>query len=94
MFLLFLSLVLGGKAGPNLVAFAAGLLVGLLALGGWYLDATKEYVAVEAGDHGLVPVEETAGRRTEGPPPEGIHLPAPSAWPFLAPIGLFFATRL
>ncbi|MFN8620235.1 MAG: cupredoxin domain-containing protein [Chloroflexota bacterium] len=91
MFLIFFSLVIGGKSGPNLLILPLGLLIGFVALAGWYFDAKKEYVAVEAGDHHLVPVAETAGHHAEQTIPEGIHLPAPSPWPFLAPIGLFFA---
>ncbi|MGD8485980.1 MAG: hypothetical protein PVG27_09735 [Chloroflexota bacterium] len=71
-----------------------GLLLGGLAVVGigiigWYLDAKKEYVAVEAGTHGM------EGEAAELPgwsltPPEGMHLPGPSAWPLLAPVGLLF----
>lgn len=91
LFFIFLSLVLSDVATPNLILLSVGLAIGAVAFGGWYLDAKQEYVAVEAGDHGLVPVEEIAGRPGSQEIPEGIHLPAPSAWPFLAPIGLFFA---
>ena len=78
--------------------FESALTFGLLLLGaavavigilGWYLDAGKEYVTVEAGGHGTP--EETA--QVPGwslAPPEGMHLPGPSAWPLLAPIGLLF----
>jgi plastocyanin len=91
-FFIFLSLVTGSQAGPNLLFIAIGLAIGGVALVGWLLDAGKEYAAVEAGDHHLVLVAETEGRPASPEVlPEGIHLPAPSAWPFLAPIGLFFA---
>jgi plastocyanin len=91
-FFLFISLVTGSQSGPNLLFLAIGLGIGGLALVGWLWDARKEYDAVEAGDHHLVLAAETPGRpaQPEALPP-GIHLPAPSAWPFFAPIGLFFA---
>jgi plastocyanin len=80
------------SAGPNLLLLAIGLALGALAALGWYLDAGREYAATEAGDRHLVLVEETDGREPlERPMPAGIHLPPPSAWPFLAPIGLFLA---
>jgi hypothetical protein len=72
--------------------------VGLLVLGatiavggivGWYLDANREYAAVEAGGH---PGGHTAAAAPGWSllPPEGMHLPGPSAWPLLAPVGLLF----
>jgi len=76
--LVALTLVLGGLG-------IAG--VGII---GWYLDAGKEYVAVEAGGH---PAEGEAAAAASGwslTPPEGMHLPSPSAWPLLAPVGLLF----
>ena len=59
---------------------------------GWYLDARREYDQLDAHDHGLRLVAETHGTGAPAPVviPEGIHMPGPSAWPFLAPIGLFF----
>lgn len=91
-FFLFFSLVTGSQSGPNLLFLAIGLGIGGLALVGWLWDARKEYDAVEAGDHHLVLAAETAGRAySDGALPPGIHLPAPSAWPFFAPIGLFVA---
>jgi hypothetical protein len=73
----------------NLAVFLFGLAVAVVGVVGWYLDAGKEYVTVEAGGHGTP--EETA----EVPgwslaPPDGMHLPGPSAWPLLAPAGLLF----
>ena len=90
-FFIFLSLVLGTQTGPNLLFLAIGLAIGGIALVGWFMDARKEYDATEAGDHHLVLVPETEGVHVEPAIPEGIHLPAPSAWPLFAPIGLFFA---
>jgi hypothetical protein len=66
-----------------------GVIIATTGLVGWYLDAGKEYVTVEAGGHGTP--EETA--QVPGwslSPPQGMHLPGPSAWPMLAPVGLVF----
>lgn len=90
LFFIFLGLVLGGEAGPDLLLLSVGLIIGAVAFAGWLMDATHEYDATQAGAHGLVLVAETDGRRVEPPIPEGVHLPPPSAWPLLAPIGLFF----
>jgi hypothetical protein len=81
--------ILDSLANLGLLVLGAGIaIVGIL---GWYLDANREYARVEAGGHGAAI---TAGQM-EPPgwalqPPEGLHLPGPSAWPFLAPLGLFF----
>lgn len=89
LFVLF-SLALGPlETLFNLALLGFGLAVAVVGVVGWYLDAGKEYVTVEAGGHGTP--EETA----EVPgwsltPPEGMHLPGPSAWPLLAPAGLLF----
>ena len=66
-----------------------GVLVVSVGLLGWYLEARTEYVAAETGVHG------PAGGGTGVPgwsltPPAGMHLPGPSAWPLLAPVGLAF----
>ncbi len=90
-FFLFFSLVIGGKAGPSLPLLAIGLAIGGLAFAGWLWDARRELDVVEAGDQHLVLAAETAGHaRAARPTPPGIHLPAPSAWPLFAPVGLFF----
>jgi plastocyanin len=91
LFFVFASLVFGAEAGPNLLLLSIGLVVATLAALGWLWDARHEYDATEAGDHHLVLVAETEGYPVEQEIPEGIHLPNPSGWPFLAPIGLFFA---
>jgi hypothetical protein len=68
----------------------AGVVVASVGLVGWYLDAGREYVAVEAGLH---LGEGDAAANAPGwslKPPEGMHLPGPSAWPMLAPVGLLF----
>lgn len=75
----------------TMALLALGVGVILVGIAGWYLDANREYVSVEAGGHAL-----EAGPMGGPPawslqPPEGMHLPGPSAWPFLAPVGLFFA---
>ncbi len=68
-----------------------GIAVAVMGIIGWYLDANREYVRVEAGGHGA-----GAGGATADPPgwalapPAGMHLPGPSAWPLLAPAGLLF----
>lgn len=66
-----------------------GAAIAVVGLVGWYLDAGREYVAVEAGGHGA------AHDASDVPswsltPPAGMHLPGPSAWPLLAPAGLVF----
>ena len=75
----------------NLALLGLGASIAIVGILGWYLDANREYAQVEAGGHG----QAIAARRAEPPrwssqPPEGMHLPGPSAWPFLAPVGLFF----
>jgi plastocyanin len=91
LFLVFAGIVFGDETGPNLLLLAAGLAIAGIAFAGWLMDATREYDATEAADHDLVIVAETDGLGpVERPVPDGIHLPPPSAWPFLAPIGLFF----
>ena len=68
----------------------AGVAVAGVGIIGWYRDANKEYVAVEAGGHSA-DAEGTGGVPGWSlSPPEGMHLPGPSAWPLLAPLGLLF----
>lgn len=91
LLLLFLSLALGGGDGgpPVNVALATlGLLVAGVAAVGWYRDATREYDDLDG--HGHRPALVEAGEPEPLAIPEGVHLPGPSAWPFLAPIGLLF----
>ena len=74
----------------NLLILGAGLAIAAVGILGWYLDAGREYAAVEAGGH---PSEAEAIVDPPGwslAPPEGMHLPGPSAWPLLAPVGLLF----
>ena len=90
LFFVLFSVALGPfESLLNLGLLLFGLVVAVVGLIGWYLDAGKEYVTVEAGGHGTP--EETA--QVPGwslTPPDGMHLPGPSAWPFLAPAGLLF----
>jgi hypothetical protein len=90
LLLIVFSLALGPlKTVINMGTMLAGLTVAVVGILGWYLDANKEYMQVEAGGHGSA--EATAN--TPGwslSPPEGMHLPGPSAWPMLAPAGLLF----
>ena len=73
----------------NLALLGLGLTVAVIGIVGWYLDAKQEYVEVESGHH-------PGAAATASPPswslapPKGMHLPGPSAWPFLAPVGLLF----
>jgi hypothetical protein len=74
----------------NMLLLGMGAGVAVIGIAGWYLDARKEYVEVESGGHGGI-----GGSTPQAPawslaPPEGMHLPGPSAWPFLAPVGLLF----
>jgi len=68
---------------------ALGISIALIGIVGWYLDASKEYVTVEAGGHGT-PEEVAQVPGWSLTPPDGMHLPGPSAWPLLAPVGLLF----
>ena len=73
----------------TLTVAAAGIVIASIGIVGWYLDAGKEYLAVEAGGHGTP--DETADLPGWSlSPPDGVHLPGPSAWPLLAPVGLLF----
>jgi hypothetical protein len=68
----------------------AGVVVVTIGLLGWYLDAGAEYVAAESGSHGTEAQEMAVLPAWSLAPPEGMHLPGPSAWPLLAPVGLVF----
>ncbi|MEA2025455.1 MAG: hypothetical protein U9O18_02065 [Chloroflexota bacterium] len=50
----------------------------------------KEHVQVEAGGHGVAAETTAPAPGWSLTPPEGMHLPGPSAWPLLAPAGLLF----
>jgi hypothetical protein len=73
----------------NMALLGLGAAIATVGIAGWYLDAKQEYVQLESGGHGSL----EAGTNAPGwslAPPEGMHLPGPSAWPFLAPVGLLF----
>jgi hypothetical protein len=73
----------------NMTLLSLGVAIAAAGIIGWYLDANKEYIEVESGVHGSA----TATASPPGwslKPPEGMHLPGPSAWPLLAPVGLLF----
>jgi plastocyanin len=99
--LVLLSLVFGGGGLPvQPILFGLGLAVAVVGIGGWYLDANREWRRTEVGAHDLAVREGTHGtlitaRAAAVPswaiePPPGIHMPGPSAWPFFAPIALGF----
>jgi len=84
--------VIGSLA--NLFLLSLGVVIVVIGLLGWYVDANREYAHVAAGAHGAgAPALEPGRSQAPGwslAPPDGMHLPGPSAWPFLAPLGLFF----
>jgi hypothetical protein len=89
-----LLIVFAVAIGPTASIFNLGILltgasIAVIGLLGWYLDAGKEYATVEAGGHGT-PDETAQVPGWSLAPPEGMHLPGPSAWPLLAPVGLLF----
>jgi hypothetical protein len=73
----------------NTALLVLGATIAVVGIVGWYIDANREYIQVEAADHGGgAAVTEPPGWSLT--PPAGLHLPGPSAWPFLAPVGLLF----
>ncbi len=90
--LIFFSLAVGGGEGVflNIPIAVTGVLIGVIGAAGWYRDANREYEQIDAHDHGLRLAAETHSTPAPVVIPEGIHMPGPSPWPFLAPIGLFF----
>ncbi len=74
----------------NMAILGVGLTIAVIGIVGWYLDANKEYVQVEAGGHGAATEIGAPAPGWSLAPPEGMHLPGPSAWPVLAPAGLLF----
>lgn len=93
LLLIFFSLAVGGGGDGvflNIPIAFVGVIIGVVGATGWYLDAGREYDQLDAHDHGLLLVAETPGVPAPVVIPEGVHLPGNSAWPFLAPIGLFF----
>jgi hypothetical protein len=90
--LVFFSLAIGVSDGTflNIPVALVGIVIAVFGAVGWYLDANREYEQLDAHDHGLTLAAKSAGTPAPVVIPEGIHLPPNSAWPFLAPIGLFF----
>ncbi len=90
LFFIVFAVAIGPTASLlNLGVLLMGASIAVIGLLGWYLDAGKEYVTVEAGGHGT-PDETAQVPGWSLAPPEGMHLPGPSAWPLLAPAGLLF----
>jgi hypothetical protein len=91
LLLIVFAIVFGLASVANMVLLTIGVAIVGIGLLGWYLDANREYAHVEAASHGRL----EAGHGARPPdwalqPPAGTHLPGPSAWPFLAPLGLGF----
>jgi hypothetical protein len=90
LFIVF-SLALGPLEGLlNLALLLGGLVIASMGILGWYLDAGREYAAVESGGHGAAEAATVQPPGWSLTPPAGMHLPGPSAWPLLAPVGLLF----
>jgi len=90
LLLIVFSLAIGPfQSVASTAILGLGLAIAVVGIMGWYFDANREYVQVEAGGHAG---GETAGELPgwASKPPAGIHLPGPSAWPMLAPAGLLF----
>jgi plastocyanin len=73
----------------NLPLLLLGLVIAVAGVVGWYRDAGREWHHVEdpawhppasSGASGEAPTREIL--------PAGMHLPGPSPWPFLAPLGM------
>ena len=66
-----------------------GLAIAVVGAVGWYLDAGREWHHVEdPAWHPTGPSPVGGEARHARRLPAGMHLPGPSPWPFLAPIGL------
>jgi plastocyanin len=98
--LIFVSIALPPAGLPvNPILLGLGLVVAVAAAAGWYRDATREWRRVELGAHPVLESGAYTGAMASATaalpaevrePPPGVHLPGPSPWPFLAPIGLMF----
>jgi hypothetical protein len=91
LLLIVFAVVFGLDQVANMVLLSIGVAIAAVGLAGWYLDANREYAAVEAGSHGGADgAPGAAAPAWTLQPPAGTHLPGPSAWPLLAPAGLVF----
>jgi plastocyanin len=92
----------GEAAAPvNVPLLLLGLAVSGVAVVGWLHDAMGEWRTTAAGAHAAPDAAHAVERRPMLPAtietvpevlptPPGVHLPGPSPWPFLAPIGMAF----
>jgi len=85
------AIVFGLASVANMVLMTIGVVIAGVGVLGWYLDDKRAYAHVAAAGHG----QSAAGLHASPPdwslqPPVGTHLPGPSAWPLLAPLGLVF----
>jgi plastocyanin len=85
----------------NVRLLLLGLIVSGVAVAGWLRDAMGEWRTTAAGAHAAADGHHAAGPAAmlpatietypeARPTPPGVHLPGPSPWPFLAPIGMAF----
>jgi plastocyanin len=66
-----------------------GLVIAAVGVIGWYLDAGREWHHVEDPSwQPTGPGPAWADAQPQRALPAGVHLPGPSPWPFLAPLGL------
>ena len=73
----------------NLPLLLIGLVIAVVGVIGWYLDAGREWHHVEdPAWHPSGPGPALADAQPQRALPAGVHLPGPSPWPFLAPLGL------
>jgi plastocyanin len=73
----------------NLPLMLIGLTISVVGVVGWYVDAGREWHHVEdPAWHPTGPAPAWAETPPQESLPAGMHLPGPSPWPFLAPLGL------
>jgi plastocyanin len=73
----------------NLPLMLIGLAIAVVGAVGWYFDAGREWHHVEdPAWHPTASGAAWAEPTSRAVLPAGIHLPGPSPWPFLAPLGL------
>jgi plastocyanin len=76
---------LDGLVNLPLLVIGLGLIVAGIV--GWYLDAGREWRRAE--EPGWLPTSTALALPPSEPAlPAGVHLPGPSPWPFLAPVGM------